>query len=513
MRENLCPLQSLRRFVEDELGNAVSIVHILPFYPFTSDDGFSVQDYDAVREDLGTWQDVDGFGPRHDLMFDLVLNHCSASHEWFQQFLRDEEPGDGFFHVLPPDTDLHEVVRPRTHPVLTPFDTPSGSKAVWTTFSEDQVDLNFANPAVLLAFVEILLRYIEKGARMVRLDAIAFLWKSPGTPCIHLPQTHEVVKLFRDILDVAAPEVILLTETNVPHKENVSYFGDGDEAHMVYQFPLPPLLLHALRCGDASALTAWASELEPPPEGCTFFNFTASHDGVGVRPLEGLVSHEQTLILAEEMEALGGKVNYRTRPDGAQTPYELNITYFSALGFPGESPMEHVQRFLLSQTIPLCLQGVPAVYLHSFTATPNDLEGVARTGQNRSINRKQWEWEEIERLLEQKGHPSTWGLCELSARLRARHERIEFHPDVPQNVLNIDPALFVVWRSRPGEKGLVAVHNLGSAVRALEITSGALWKSDAGVQWQGQVLRLPANTFAWLTGVCSETDVQPYPQE
>jgi len=120
--------------------------------------------------------------------------------------------------------------------------------------------------------------------RIARLDAVAFLWKELGTNCLHLPETHELVKLFRDVCEIVAPRAIILTETNVPHAENVSYFGQGDEAHMVYQFSLPPLLLHAFITGNGQYLTHWASGLEPPPAGCTFFNFTASHDGVGVRP-------------------------------------------------------------------------------------------------------------------------------------------------------------------------------------------------------------------------------------
>jgi len=263
--EGAFPLEALTDFVRQRLGSSISLVHILPFFPFTSDDGFSISDYETVRPDLGDWSHVTALAESHDLMFDLVLNHCSASHEWFQQFLRGEEPGKGFFHAMDPELDLSETVRPRTHPLLTPFETAEGTKHVWTTFSADQVDLNFSNPDVLIAFLKVLIRYAQQGARMIRLDAIAFLWKEVGTTSLHLPQTHEVVKLMRDVLDIVAPQVVLLTETNVPHKENVSYFGEGDEARMVYQFPLPPLLMISLRNGDATPLSSWAKDLEPPP--------------------------------------------------------------------------------------------------------------------------------------------------------------------------------------------------------------------------------------------------------
>ena len=253
------------------------------------------------------------------------------------------------------------MVRPRSLPLLTEVHTREGAKHVWTTFSADQVDLDFSNPDVLFEFLDILMWYVAQGARVIRLDAIAFLWKEIGTNCIHLPETHEAVKLMRDFLDIAAPGTVLISETNVPHQENVSYFGNGDEAHMVYQFSLPPLLLHSLLKGDATPLTTWAKALEPPPEGCTFFNFTASHDGVGMRPLEGIVPNDEVLWLAEQARARGGRVNTRRKPDGSDVPYELNITYFDALGDGGEVTDQQVARFICSQTVPMALQGVPAI--------------------------------------------------------------------------------------------------------------------------------------------------------
>lgn len=489
------PLRTLTRFVREHLGDAIGLVHILPFFPFTSDDGFSISDYEKVREDLGDWEDVAELGTSHDLMFDLVLNHCSASHKWFQQFLKDEDPGSSYFHALDPELDLRDVVRPRTHPVLSPFETPSGTKHVWTTFSADQVDLNFSNPDVLLAFLDILLLYARRGARIIRLDAIAFLWKQPGTGCIHLEQTHEVVKIMRDVLECVEPGVILLTETNVPHKENVSYFGDGDEARMVYQFPLPPLMLHALRRGDPRSLTAWLRDLEAPPAGCTFFNFTASHDGIGVRPLEGLVPIEEVRELAEEIRALGGKVNERSQPDGSTTPYELNATYFSALEKAGEDPEMHLRRFWLSQTFPMCLQGIPAIYFHSFTATPNDLEGMAKTGQNRTINRKSWDWQEVQRSLAEESHPMTRTLSLLRERLTIRGGVPEFHPDVPQEILDVPEGCVGVKRGN-----VVALHNFGAAPVTVPMEAGAWLLKDQGVQETEQGIVLPPLSVAWFRG-------------
>lgn len=492
------PLQSLRDFVAAHTADTLNITHILPFYPETSDDGFSVSDYTAVRHDLGSWEDVGSLNRSTDLMFDLVLNHCSASHPWFQQFLKNEEPGRRFFHSLDPETDLREVVRPRTHPLLTPFETRAGTRHVWTTFSADQVDLNFGEPDVLLAFVDLLLLYARRGARIIRLDAIAFLWKTPGTSCIHLPQTHEVVKLMRDVLELTAPEVVLLTETNVPHAENISYFGNGDEARMVYQFPLPPLLLHGLRRGTARALTRWAEQLEPPPPGCTFFNFTASHDGIGVRPLEGLVPPEEVRQLADEIRSLGGKVNERTGPDGTPRPYELNATFFSALEIAGEPPEKTFRRFLLSQTVPMCLQGVPAFYIHSLTATPNDREGLARTGQNRSINRKKWTRSELDPLLADSGSPAARALATITRRLKIRSNEPLFHPDTPQTVLDAHPEVFVIRRGNPGGPFLTAAHNFSDKPVTLDLSGDHIVAGDAGVEQNGGKWLIPPLSFVWL---------------
>jgi len=290
--DHATPLATLATFLDQELSDTVNTVHILPFYPYSSDDGFSVIDYRQVDPHLGSWDDVEHIGRHYRMMFDLVLNHMSSRSPWFRNYILGNLPFRYYFHEMEPEADVSGVTRPRTSPLLTRTATRNGDRYVWTTFSADQVDLNFANPEVFFDMLDVLFGYIAHGARVIRLDAIAYLWKELGTSCIHLPETHEVVKLFRDILGMVAPDVLLLTETNVPHDENISYFGTGDEAHMVYQFSLPPLVLHGLLNGTGTLLTQWASGLGDLPEGCTYLNFTASHDGIGLRPLEGLVESD-----------------------------------------------------------------------------------------------------------------------------------------------------------------------------------------------------------------------------
>ncbi len=510
-REGEAPLRTLQRFLERHLLDTLTTVHILPFFPYSSDDGFSVIDYRRVDRELGTWEDVRAIGQDFDLMFDLVLNHVSSHSPWFRNYQVGLAPHRHYFIEVDPDTDLSMVVRPRTSPLLTPTQTPGGERWVWTTFSADQVDLNYANQDVLFEFLDILLFYIEQGARILRLDAIAYLWKEIGTPCINLPQTHEVVKLLRDVVEMLAPGTILLTETNLPHAENISYFGQGDEAHMVYQFSLPPLLLHAMQFGTTRYLTEWARNLPAPPPGCTFLNFTASHDGIGVRPLEGLVPAEEIEALVERVRQLGGLVSARRLPDGSESPYELNITYFDAMGDPVvHDPDVHIRRFLCSQTIQMALQGIPAIYFHSLTASHNDYFGVNQTGHKRAINRGRWAESQLEDLLADASSVTARVFAEYTRRLRLRAAQPAFHPDAPQRVLTLEDGLFGIERQAADQR-IWCVNNLTQRPMAFE--TAVLFESepaDSGGPWldllRGQALdelperlRLAPYESLWLT--------------
>jgi len=453
------PLVTLREFCTARLKGAFSAIHILPFYPWTSDDGFSVVDYREVDERYGRWDDVAKFSEEFELMFDLVLNHCSAKSPWFKEYVSGIEPGRNYIMEVDEKADLSAVVRPRSTPLLTTFQTRGGERNVWTTFSSDQVDLDWTSPDLLFEFFDVIMFYVSMGCRILRLDAVAFLWKKIGTSCLHLPETHEVVKLIRNLLEVVAPEVLILTETNVPHEENVSYFGKGDEAHAVYQFTLPPLLLHGLLRGTAKHLSSWASQLSPPPRGCHFLNFTASHDGIGVRPLEGILPKQEILDLAEEVEKKGGFVSMRKLEDGSESPYELNSTYYSALSDPNDETLGEA-RFLCSQSVALAMRGIPAVYFHSICATSNDLKGVKETGRNRTINRKKWEGAELEKLLEEKEGQALRVFEWYTRILRRRAACPVFHPDAPQEILDFGTSIFALERvSLDGDQVVLCLFN------------------------------------------------------
>ena len=449
------PLQTLRAFLDDHLQDAISGVHILPCFPYSSDDGFSVIDYRQVDPTLGDWDDVAAIGRGYRLMFDFVANHVSRQSAWFQAFLQGKAPHKDYFIVVDPATDLAQVVRPRALPLLTPVETINGTQHVWTTFSNDQIDLNYANPQVLLEMTDVLLHYVAQGAEIIRLDAIAYLWKEIGTPCIHLPQTHAVVKLWRAVLDAVAPHVLLITETNVPHADNISYFGAAlpetgstDEAQLVYNFSLAPLTLHALQTGDASRLSRWAATLQPPAPGATFFNFIASHDGIGVAPARGILSEAEVQGLVEQTLAHGGQVSNKANPDGSTSVYELNTTLYDFLNDPAHlDPERDVARFLASQAILLSLAGVPGIYVHSLFGSRNCRECFAATGRARSLNRRKFDRYELEAALADPARHEGRVFDAYRRLLRLRRAAPAFHPAGGQQVLNLGSALFAVLRT------------------------------------------------------------------
>jgi glucosylglycerate phosphorylase len=464
-------LQTLHQFLNKYLKETVNCVHILPFYPYSSDDGFSVIDYKAVDPNLGTWDDIAALHQDYKIMFDGVVNHISAQSVWFKAFLAQETPYKDYFVLSDPDLDLSTVTRPRALPLLTPFETPNGTKQVWTTFSDDQIDLNFANPAVLLEIIELLLFYVDKGADFIRLDAIGYMWKQLYTTCIHLPQAHKIVQLWRDVMDYCAPNTLLVTETNVPHRDNIGYFGDGtNEAQLVYNFSLVPLTLHALQSGNAGYLTEWADRLEKPSDSTCFFNFLASHDGCGVMPARGILPESEINRMVERTLAHGGKVSYKNNADGTQSPYELNITFFDALNNPDNSDDEEtkINRFLVSQAIMLAMQGVPGIYFHSLLGSSNWYEGLQLTGRNRTLNRQKLDLRVLEPALAANDSRTAKVFSRYNQLLKARTSQKAFHPNAPQEILRLDNRLFALKRGK-GDEQVIAIQNVSNEKVAVNL--------------------------------------------
>ena len=441
------PLKTLHQFLAGPLKEAFNSVHILPFYPYSSDDGFAVINYSQVNESLGDWKDINAIAYDFRLMSDLVINHCSSRSMWFDQFIHNEAPGNQFFKTADPDADVSAVVRPRVSPLLRETQTADGTKYVWCTFSHDQVDFDFGNPDVLLEFVRIIRLYLDEGVRIFRLDAVAFLWKQLGTSCINLPQTHEVIRLLRTLIEYACSDCIIITETNIPNKENLTYFGNVNEAHAIYNFSLPPLLVNTLVTGDCTHLKQWLMTMPPCQDGTAYFNFIASHDGIGLRPAEGLLDEKEINNLVNTMMNFGGRVSMRTLDDGSSKPYEINIALYDALQGTENGPDKwNFERFTCAHEIMFSLEGIPGVYIHSMLGTQNDYARLEHTNHNRHINRHRWDLNALQaELAEEKSHHALV-YKRLTELLVIRKEQKAFHPNATQFTLQLGSQLFGVWR-------------------------------------------------------------------
>ncbi len=496
------PLATLLKFIDACNQGAINTIHILPFFPYSSDRGFAIVDFRQVDPKLGTWNDIRSTKQRYDLMFDAVLNHVSARSELFREYLNGNTRFECFFIAFDSPDQLtadqrSKIFRPRTSDILTRFDTLRGSKYLWTTFSADQVDLNFRNPQVLLRVINGLLFYVRRGADVLRLDAVTYIWAEPGTECVHLPQTHAIVKLIRDVLDTVASGVALITETNVPHADNVAYFGDGsDEAQMVYNFALPPLVLHTFYTGDATVISNWADGLTTPADTTTFFNILDTHDGIGLQGAKGLLSRQELDSVLDTAKDHGAYVSFKMSEGGREEPYEINSTWWSAIN--GESTAEdltlRVKRYVASRSIALAVRGVPGIYIHGALGTENDHELVAQTGVKRDVNRSHVHPKTVFASLVQRRSKLAMirDFNSMAAVVRTRERA--FHPNGAQRVLHLSPRVFAVLRSSPeGNRHVLTMTNVTGQPQQvsiprrllpveescwLDVLSGSHWQSS-----------------------------------
>ncbi len=474
------PLKTLYEFISGPLTRAFNSVHILPFYPYSSDDGFAVINYSTVNEALGDWPDINNISNDFRLMADLVINHCSSRSVWFDQFIKGEEPGSRFFKTAHPQLDLSKVVRPRTTPLLRETETANGTENVWCTFSHDQVDFDFSNPEVLLEFVRIIRMYLDEGVKIFRLDAVAFLWKEEGTSCINLPQTHEVIRLLRTLIEHACQDAVIITETNIPNQENLTYFGNANEAHCIYNFSLPPLLVNTLISGDCTYLKQWLMSMPPAQDGTTYFNFIASHDGIGLRPAEGLLSERDLNNLIGTMISFGGRVSMRTLDDGSSKPYEINIALFDALQGTHKGPDKwSMDRFICAHAIMLSLEGIPGIYIHSMLGTRNDYDRLEHTQHNRHINRHRWDLNELTELLDDESTSHSKVYNRLIELIEVRKAQKAFHPNATQFTLQLGAKVFGIWRQSIDRKqSIFCLSNISDAAIKVSLSEINLIELD-----------------------------------
>ena len=502
-------LKTLKKFFDEFITPHFNNIHILPFFPFSSDDGFSITDYKKVRDDLGSWEDISLLSKDYRVMADIVINHASKQSEYFQEFVRGNYEYKDFFISLDEDEGFEEVVRPRSSDLFQEIEISNQKKYLWCTFSHDQIDLNFKNPRVLLFFIKLIYLYLKHGIKVFRLDAVAFLWKEKSTNCLNLPQTHEVVKLIRTILDHYNQNTLLITETNLPNLENLSYFGNGDEANAIYNFTLPPLLLWTLLMGDSTALRKWSMGMPPAKEHTTYFNFIASHDGIGLRPTENILTDQERGTLIDIVKEFGGVISNRKKPDGTETVYELNIALLDAMKgtFKGIDHMQ-VERFLACHAIMLSLEGIPAFYIHSVLGTTNDYELMKKNSQNRSINRKSWDFDEIKNKLHDGKSINNQVYSSIINLIKIRKKQPAFHPNAIQFTFNLGKNFFGIWRQSLDKKqSIFSVTNVTNIFQYLDLTEMNLiesekwWEliSNTEIDNIKSTIALKAYQTAWIT--------------
>ncbi len=474
------PLHSLHDFLIQYCGDAINSVHLLPFFPYSSDDGFSVIDYSSVNEALGDWDDIKAISRDYRVMSDVVINHCSSRSAWFENFIKGEGPGSDFFFTASLKDDLTDVVRPRTSDLLRLTKTQHGEKQVWCTFSHDQVDFDFRNPSVLDTFVSIMRQYLDTGIRIFRLDAVAFLWKKIGTTCINLEQTHEVIRLLRTLIEHAVNDAVIITETNIPNRQNLTYFGNANEAHGIYNFSLPPLLVNTLVTGTCKHINAWLGSMPPAQNGTFFFNFVASHDGIGLRPAEGLLDDQELTNLVNTMQNFGGRISWRKSEEGKQKAYEINIALYDALqGTVKGADKWGLERFICAHGIMFGLEGIPGIYIHSLLGTGNDYEKVKNTSHNRSINRHKWDYTELQRQLASPYSQHTKVHDRIIKLLNIRKEQPAFHPNATQFTLQLGEQIFGFWRqSMDRRQSIFCVYNVSDEMQIIRLSDLNLIGTD-----------------------------------
>ena len=460
-------MRTFHNFFQKKLRNLFNTVHFLPFYPSSSDSGFAVKDHYKIDNKLGSWSDISKFSKKNDVMADIVINHSSARGLWFRNFLREKKPGKDYFLKVNSKFDISKVIRPRDHKLLKRIDIFENKEYLWRTFSPDQVDLNFKNPAVLLRFIKIMINLINHGVTIFRLDAIAYLWKENGTKCINLKQTHEIIKLLRIICSFLNVQTIIVTETNLPEKENLSYFGNNDEANWIYNFSLPPLLIYSFLFENSTYLNKWSKKLPSTKKGNSYLNFIASHDGIGMRPAEGILNKKTINNLLKRLKKNGSRFSYRKIKNKSKKVYEANITIIDALkktDFDNKGKF-FFERYMSAHSIMIAFEGVPAIYFNSLFGTSNDEAKYVITGNNRDINRYRWSEKNILKLLQDKRSKQSIFYEGISNLLLIRRKQKAFHPNAYRSTLDLSPKIFCFKRvSIDKKQTILCMTNLSSKV-------------------------------------------------
>ena len=465
-------IRVFQSFFQKKLKNYFNTIHFLPFYPSSSDSGFAVKDHYKVDNKLGNWLDIKNISKSSNIMADMVINHSSARGLWFKNFLKKKEPGKDYFLTVDSKFNTSKVVRPRDHKLLKKINIFKKSDYLWRTFSPDQIDLNFRNPSVLIQFIKIMIHLINNGVTIFRLDAIAYLWKENGTKCINLKQTHEIIKLLRNISNLLNIQTTIITETNLPENENLSYFGKNDEANWIYNFSLPPLLIHAFLFENSSYLNKWSKNLPNTKNENCYLNFIASHDGIGIRPTEGLLNKKTLNNFLARLKKNGSKFSYRKVQNKVKKVYEANITVFNALKKSDydQKGKFNLERYISAHAIMISFEGIPAIYFNSLFGTSNDEAKFIITGNNRDVNRYRWNLKNITSKLKNNESKQSIFYNKLCNLLNIRRKQKAFHPNAKRLNLNFGPKIYGFKRiSKDRKQTIICITNISSQNQKIKV--------------------------------------------
>ena len=459
-------IRSFKSFYDKYLSKFFNTIHFLPFYPSSSDSGFAVKDHYKIDNKLGSWTDINNFSKKNNIMADIVINHASSKGLWFKNFLRNKSPGKDYFIKVNKKFDISKVVRPRENKLLKKINVFNKPDFIWRTFSSDQIDLNFKNPKVLMRFIKIMINLACHGVTIFRLDAIAYLWKESGTKCINLKQTHEIIKLLRIICNSLQNSPYLLTETNLPEKENLSYFGKkNDQANWIYNFTLPPLLIHALLFEDSSKLNQWMNKLPSTKLKNNYFNFIASHDGIGMRPCEGYLNKITLNLLFKRLKKNGAQLSFRKINKTQKKVYEVNVTLFNAFKNTDydKKGLYSLERYVTAHAIMFSIEGVPAVYFNSIFGKSNDEYKYVISNNKRDLNRYKWNKVKLDRFLKDKRSKQKIYYDHITNLLKIRKKQKAFHPNAAMRCLSFGKKIFAFKRISLDKKQIIiCITNMSS---------------------------------------------------
>jgi sucrose phosphorylase len=447
-------VRQLQNLLAGPLRGLFGGVHMLPFFhPIDgADAGFDPIDHAQVDPRLGTWDDVAALAADTEVMADLIVNHVSSRSPQFADFDRRgaESPFAGMFLTFDRvfgagarESDLLALHTPRPHPPFTKHRTAHGEDVLlWTTFTSEQIDIDVHHPEGRRYLENVLDRFHAAGIRAIRLDAIGFAVKKAGTSCFMIPET------FAFIADITALShargMDVLVEVHGHHEDQIAVARQVD---WVYDFALPPLVLHALYARDVAHLCRW---LEIRPRNAV--TVLDTHDGIGVQDVDADPRRPGPGLLPRgDIHALVETIHERSRGESREASgtaagnvdvHQINCTFYDALG-------RRDDEYLIARAIQCFVPGIPQIYYVGLLAGGNDMELLRRTGVGRDINRHYYVGDELARAMER---PVVQALCEL---LRFRNS----HPSFA-GTLHVSSAapdqLVLEWRNGAGWSRLEA---------------------------------------------------------